>query len=109
MRDNTGIVIPLIFLIIIPFSAIALTLLPHVILSYFLSNGLFLMGVKTSEFFYIGEIYYISHFGDYISVSAVTAVYISVAYGIYPVSFSMEKYSRKKGNENIVMESQFIE
>jgi hypothetical protein len=34
--------------------------------------------------------------------------YISVAYGIYPALYSMEKYSRRRGNENIVIELRFI-
>jgi hypothetical protein len=84
----------------------ALFLLPPIILHYFLSNGLFLTGVKTSTFTYFGEQGYLPILAvmPYLAITA----YIPVAYGIYPILFSMEKYSRKEGNENIVIESEFL-
>ena len=76
MHSKSALVLPVIFLLVLPF----ITLTLHYLLGMDFSRRL-----------------------------ATMFSYVSVAYGVYPALYSIKRYSRRRGNENIVIELRFIE
>jgi hypothetical protein len=99
-------------LINLPFISIALITLPLAILFYFISIS-FSTGVTSSkDFIFIAETaYFQSYTGllrSVVVLPSLALVFIYFAYAIHPVFFTIKKYSKKNGNEKIVMEFEFV-
>jgi hypothetical protein len=117
LNHKPSIVLPVVYLIILPATSIMIstalfTLIP-VMYSIFLSIGFSIAGVMSMPMVIANAYLIYSQLLlplIYIfSPLSLILVLISIGYGIYPVFYSIQKYSKKRGNENIVIEFEFIE
>ena len=117
MNHKPSILLPVVYLIILPATSIAIStalfVLIPVMSSYFLSIGFSAAGFVPIPLVIINSVnIYLQLLLPLISIFSILSlllVLISIGYGIYPVFYSIQKYSRKRGNENIVNEIEFIE
>ena len=114
MGTNSGITFTVIFFIILPFLSASFFILINFIPFYLISNIFYSAGVTTSEevikktqgaYFFSYLIPYLTYIIFPIGVVANIFPFI---YVIYSAFLSMEKYSRKKGTRNIVIEFELI-
>jgi hypothetical protein len=116
LNHNPSIVRAVVYLIILPVISIAIPIVYFILIPllsfYFLSIGFFTVNVMSMPIVMtnIALVYsqLLLPLAPLAAVVSYLLVLISIGYGIYPVFFSMQKYSRKKGNENIAIEFEFI-
>jgi hypothetical protein len=114
MGQNSGITFPVIFFIVLPFISASFFVLINFIPFYIISNGFYSAGVTTSEFIIKNTqvAYFFSYLVPYLNYIVlpigVVANVSPFIYVIYSAFLNMEKYSRKKGSRNIVIEFELV-
>ena len=111
MKQNSGIVLPVIFFIIFPVVSIALFVPPNLIAYLLIQISFYSIGLTSADLIQVAQMAYLGSFFSYVYYLAIPSLVAN--YGIYGyvaffAFFSMDKYSRRKGNANLVIEFEFV-